>query len=125
MNVHVHTPAPAPALAPTFQAIMPGDSTPWGMAETVSYITDGITYVSTERHGGFHVDPRLLYRVPLRWRLSRHGANACEDSCWFEEDCDWTMVVLTFPRAFCVKSRSQARDVFKACVEGKASRVKL
>lgn len=108
--------------ATTFKTISVGDTSPWGTIESVTYFADGITYVSTARHGGFHVDSSLLYRVPIEWRERRHGQNCAVDSCWFEEDCDWSMVGLVFADKFPLAARLAARQTFDDMIKPKLRR---
>jgi hypothetical protein len=61
--------------------------TPWGKAQTVREVQPGILEITTAGHGGF--------------KLSRY-ANSCVHSAWrraggwYEEDCEWAIVALTF-----------------------------
>lgn len=125
MTHMVHTsPATLAQAAPQIHdTIEVGGNSPWGTIEEVQYLADGITYVSTARHGGFHVSQDLLYRVPVEWRESRHGATADADSCWFEEDADWSMVVMIFTNHFNLKTRHAAKDIFEGCVRPKIRKV--
>ena len=102
-----------------------GDHSPWGEIETVTYLMDGVTEVQTASHGGVHVDPQLLYRVPIRWRLSRVKPQASETCPWFEEDRDWVMVAKVFPAAFRVEERRTARDLFRDFVRLKTFKVAM
>jgi hypothetical protein len=69
-------------------------STPWGPAQTARKIANGIMVYSTARHGGYHLSPTRAAQVPASIRSFAGGA-------WFEEDCDWAVVCLVFPREFC------------------------
>ena len=86
------------------------DPTPWGPAETVATIADGIYFVSTPSHGGFYLKPELNALVPSDWRAASFNGRAQQG--WYEEDCDWCMVVLTFPDHFKAEERAQARGIF-------------
>lgn len=91
-----------------------GDPSPWGPIETVSYYPHWITYVETARHGGFHLRPDRLAKIPESWRLARFGNAANLDSPWFEEDRDWAMVALKFPGVFPARAVAEAKRVFVA-----------
>jgi hypothetical protein len=62
-------------------------STPWGAAQSIEDFGDGVAFVSTASHGGFHTTPEVLARIPEDVRASRYRGNP--DSCWWEEDQDW------------------------------------
>lgn len=74
--------------------------TPWGVPDTVTLIAPGITLFQTPSHGGYFLDPDRLALIPLAWRLARYPSQATPDSPWFEVDCDWALVALTFPKFF-------------------------
>jgi len=63
----------------------------WGKSQTAKKITDGIIFYTTASHGGFHVSKKLNQQIHWGWRR--------EDG-WYEEDCEWSIVVLTFPTLF-------------------------
>ncbi len=66
-------------------------STPWGAAQTTQHITRGIVSYSTASHGGYHVSKTLNQQIPDYFR---------DTEGWYEEDCDWAIVVLFFPAHF-------------------------
>lgn len=68
-----------------------GSNTPWGPAQGVERIADGIHNVYTSSHGGYHLSPERNEVVPSYMR--------CEDG-WYEEDCDWVIVATVFPTEF-------------------------
>jgi hypothetical protein len=71
----------------------PPISTPWGTADLTEQIAPGIWQVSTPGHGGIWVAPELRGRlVKQETPYSRGG--------WFEEDCDWAFVAVSFPEHF-------------------------
>lgn len=94
-------------------------TTPWGTPDYQAPVADGITLVTTPSHGGFHLAPEQLARVPLSWRLARFGEAATPDSPWFEEDCDACMVVLTFHQEFTAEQIAQAAQMHAACIRPK------
>lgn len=85
--------------------------TPWGLVDTVTYVADGITFVSTPSHGGFHLSPERLRLVPKEWLAVRRGETEATSSPWFEEDCDANMVVLTYPGLFSSDQRDLAEEM--------------
>jgi len=63
----------------------------WGQAQQSKKIAKGIMLYSTASHGGFHVsNTRQKDMLPF-FKL--------EDG-WYEEDCDWCLVILAFPEYF-------------------------
>ena len=84
-------------------------STPWGPAQTARKIANGIMAYTTARHGGFHLSPTRQAQVPASIRSFAGGA-------WFEEDYDWAVVCLVFPREFCAGNQSgyTAGDIIQA-----------
>ena len=69
--------------------------TPWGNADQTRNIGEGIVSVSTPSHGGYYVPARLYNRMPAELRSNKYGGGT-----WFEEDCEWALVALAFPRLF-------------------------
>ena len=80
----------------------PGTQTPWGPAETVTPIADGISFVSTASHGGYHVEPHA--RVG---QLAQHRA-------WYEEDCEWAILCQARPDLFPREAWDAARRILAA-----------
>ena len=69
-------------------------STPWGLADHAHRYAEGIWYVTTPSHGGFHVDERRLALMPEPLaRMATSGG-------WFEQDCSWAAVAIAFPERF-------------------------
>ena len=66
-------------------------STPWGAAQYSKKYARGIIFYSTAGHGGFHLSPTVNSKVPEALRI--------EDG-WYEEDCDWALVFVSFPEIF-------------------------
>lgn len=64
---------------------------PWGAIESEREIATGITEINTARHGGFKLDRKRNLRIPECMRTV---------GGWYEEDCQWAIVALTFPEAF-------------------------
>lgn len=68
--------------------------TPWGKAQTIDKIAEGITHVTTASHGGIHLSPKRQKQMPAKYRETFAGGP------WYEEDCDWARVAVTFPDCF-------------------------
>ena len=68
-----------------------GSRTPWGKADSVSEIADGIFSVGTPGHGGLKLSREKNAQMPSFMR---------NDGGWYEEDCEWSKVALVFPTAF-------------------------
>lgn len=66
-------------------------NTPWGKAQTRSRLAHGIVEVSTASHGGIHLSPTRNALVHEAWR---------DGSGWYEEDCLYNIVVISFPDLF-------------------------
>lgn len=88
--------------------------TPWGKAQTIDRVTDGILIVSTASHGGILLTPERLATMPNDMRRPLY----LERYAPFEEDCDWCMPVLVFEaefRAFYTKEGiKMADEIFSA-----------
>jgi len=68
-------------------------STPWGVSDYAREIADGIVCHGTPSHGGIHLSParqRVVRQLFPRFETFAGGA-------WYEEDCDWAVVVVAFP----------------------------
>lgn len=81
-----------------------GTSTPWGTSDSSKRITPGITFYSTPSHGGFKVCPTLNAAMPDHLRRA---------DGWYEEDCDWCLVVVAYPRHFPETERESADHTLK------------
>ena len=84
--------------------------TPWGESDRVEVITPGLYFITTPSHGGYKVDSPLLDRIPLEWRQASFNGNGLRG--WFEEDCDWSMVALTFLELFSDSTKNTAKLTF-------------
>ncbi len=65
--------------------------TPWGPSQSQRTLGEGVVLVSTAGHGGIHLDADRNRLVHPAWR---------EANGWYEEDCDWAIVAVTFPNLF-------------------------
>ena len=82
--------------------------TPWGYADTVTEIAPGITLYTTPGHGGYHVSAERYKAMPAQYR----ACSFTKDQ-WFEEDCSWCAVVLSWPGLFA----PEMVDAAKVCYE--------
>ena len=73
-------------------------STPWGPAQTHQHFAEGIDFYSTASHGGFKLSEERLAKIPAEW--ARYAARWAGSPGWFEEDCAWAAVAITFSEAF-------------------------
>lgn len=73
-------------------------ATPWGRAEIVREIADGIVSVSTPSHGGIWLSHSRLKAMPYPLRVIKRWETP--DSPWFEEDCSSARVICSFPEHF-------------------------
>lgn len=79
-------------------------STPWGSSQLATIYGPGVVAHSTAGHGGFHLsaDRNRLVELALR-----------KDSPWYEEDCEWAIVALTFPDLFTAYERKCADETIR------------
>ncbi len=89
--------------------------TPWGQSDFVEQIAPGIVSVSTASHGGYRVD---LTAQPMPAHLlntfvARAAATSRSRVAWFEEDCDWSLVVTAFPQFFDAEHRKAAENTLR------------
>ena len=97
------------------------DNTPWGTAQTVKDYGPGIVMVETASHGGFRVLEPQLSQIPQSWRDA--SFNGQGRSGWFEEDCDWCMVVKAFPDRFPADMVKAAEQTFSGWIMKKLPKV--
>lgn len=72
-------------------------NTPWGASQEVTHIADGLSFVSTASHGGYHLSTERQAQIAARFPLFRSYTGTLE---WLEEDCDCTVAMLAFPDCF-------------------------
>ena len=85
-------------------SIKSGAHTPWGCAQQTQLYSEGIVSHSTAEHGGFHLAPHRNAVVNPAWR---------NDDGWYEEDCQWAKVAMTFPELFTAFERKCAHDTLR------------
>lgn len=81
-----------------------GSRTPWGAADHVEKLADGIWQVGTPSHGGVKLSASRNRAVPDYMRAS---------SGWYEEDCEWSVPATVFPDAFKPESREHAKKTLR------------
>lgn len=86
-----------------------GTRTPWGKAQVIEKIADGIEYIQTASHGGYRVSKERLDKMPAHLRLC-----SFTDNEYFEHDCSWCAVVLAFPECFKSDMYQMAKSVYQA-----------
>ena len=64
-----------------------GMRTPWGKAQNVSMLADGIWMVETSGHGGIKLDRKRQNALPKAAR---------KQAAWYEEDCQAVIPMLAF-----------------------------
>ena len=87
-------------------------SSPWGAVKTQKQIAPGIVSVTTSSHGGIKVIPELWEKMKVKETAFSRGG-------WFEEDCDWALVALSFPEHFNPEDIAVARATLKNIYGGK------
>lgn len=76
------------------------------MIQTLTEIAPGIISVSTAGHGGIWLSPERRADMPAQYRSVPTFAGGD----WYEEDCDWSLVALSFPEHFTMAQREGARS---------------
>ena len=85
-------------------------STPWGQSDDAGdAIAPGIVWYDTPSHGGFHLDEDRQAKVLEMFPHFQTFAGGP----WYEEDCDWVIVVLAFPEHFGERQRATALECAK------------
>lgn len=80
-----------------------GTRTPWGTADSSKCLARGVMSYSTPGHGGYHLSSAKNAKVHEAWRR-KDG--------WYEEDCEWSIVALTFPELF-----TRDLDLARSCAK--------
>ena len=88
-------------------------NTPWGLSQTTERVGEGIVCVITASHGGYVLNAEQNAKIPYAWRKASFNENGLRG--FYEEDCDWSMVALTFPEYFshCKDAISEAKRIFE------------
>ncbi len=85
--------------------------TPWGGADHVEKLAEGVIQVGTPSHGGIGVENS----VALTSLTAAARAEAIVEGGWhwFEEDCDWAIVCSEMPTLFSQRHRELAAESLK------------
>ncbi|MBT9373426.1 hypothetical protein [Rhizobium sp. CSW-27] len=79
-------------------------STPWGASQMAVIYADGVVAHSTAGHGGFHLSADRNAKIHPLLR---------KDLPWYEEDCEWAIVALSFPELFTAHERAAAEKTIR------------
>ncbi|MGN7715114.1 DUF7007 domain-containing protein [Agrobacterium radiobacter] len=79
-------------------------STPWGASQGATVYADGVVSHHTASHGGFHLSADRNAEVHPMLRSS---------DGFYEEDCCWAAVAMTFPELFTAHERRVAEQTLK------------
>lgn len=73
-----------------------GPMTPWDHAQTGTTYAPGVVFYTTGGHGGFQLSEERIKAMPHP--LAHLGTFAGRG--WYEEDCDWVLVAVSFHELF-------------------------
>lgn len=93
-----------------FQPTPRPSSCPWGKIDDAKQIAPGIWSVGTSSHGGYILSGERLQAMPQHLRINHYAGNAHA----FEEDCEWSLVVMAWPDEFTEAERYNAGRVISA-----------
>ena len=79
-------------------------ATPWGPAQSMQELGEGVVLYGTAGHGGIKLDAARNRKVEHRLRIK---------GGWYEEDCDWAIVCHTFPELFTPEMQKAAKHTLK------------
>jgi len=82
-----------------------GSRSPWGVVDEASSRAVGITDVGTPGHGGVKLSAERNRAVHPAWR--RPGG-------WYEEDCEWAIVAMTFPECYSPEHAAFAKQTARS-----------
>ncbi|CAN5439889.1 hypothetical protein BH10CYA1_BH10CYA1_62090 [soil metagenome] len=78
--------------------LVSSSDTPWGKAQSAEQVGPGIISYSTASHGGYFLYPATNAKVPSILKKSTCGELGLKG--WYEEDCDWAIIVFIFKQYF-------------------------
>lgn len=87
--------------------------TPWGHSQTEETKAEGITHYTTASHGGYHLS--TVRQAELATIFPDFQCFAGQG--WYEEDQDWSIVVLAFPMYFSEEQIHAAVETVKGSVQ--------
>lgn len=79
-------------------------NTPWGVADSVDEVIDGIMSVETSSHGGYKLDAARNRRMPEYMR---------KPGGWYEEDCDWCLPFVAFEAEMLAGGNEHTKKVIR------------
>lgn len=79
-------------------------STPWGGSQMAVIYAEGVIAHSTAGHGGFHLSAARNAKIHPLLR---------KETPWYEEDNEWAIVALSFPKLFTGYERSMAEKTIR------------
>jgi len=82
-----------------------GMHTPWGVADSVTPIIDGMWSVGTPSHGGIYLRPDLNAQIPDYMQHGGEYERGLWFVGWYEEDCDWCIPFLVFEGRILMETR--------------------
>jgi|TARA_Y100000310_G_scaffold340457_1_gene436317 hypothetical protein len=87
--------------------------TPWGQSDHEEQEKPGITWVGTPSHGGYHLDRarQAAVKAKFPWFTSWAGGP------WYEEDCDWCVVVLVFADEYQGAKDCEGSSILAAAIQ--------
>lgn len=83
------------------EVVYVGMRTPWGTANYARVLAPGVGLVSTPGHGGIKLSAARNRLVHAAWR---------ERGGWYEEDCDFGIVLYTFADVLSDMDRGRVRE---------------
>lgn len=78
-------------------------NTPWGKSQGREILAPGICFYSTASHGGYFVSKAVRAVMPKEY-VNPDG--------WYEEDCEWSKVALSFPHLFAPRIVEIAKETY-------------
>jgi len=89
--------------------------TPWGLSQTVEYISGndtggatGVLFVTTASHGGYYVPRDQLHKITAERRA--YAARWSGSEQWYEEDCAAAIIPVSFLELFDAERVRDAQD---------------
>ncbi len=93
------------------KSIHPPQETPWGKLQSFEVLAPGIVSCSTSSHGGYFVDSKVNACIPTLIKAASHCGNGFDG--WYEEDCDWALVVVCVRKNFDQRKYREAVETLK------------
>lgn len=98
----------------------PPTSTPWGTADYIDQIAEGIYRMGTPSHGGIWLSRERAAQVPAnykQWADKWAKGKQRYSGEWYEEDCCALAVVVTFPDLFPQSDIEKAQAMIERYME--------